>query len=272
MSGKSLKSPAHVDEFADPVVLLIHLLHVRILLQRLIQRHSQFRRHHLGDGIHKAVRQVHDAPHVPDHSLGLQSTEGDDLHNLIFPVLLRHILDDFASAFESEVHVYIGHGYSLGIEKPLKEQVIFNGINVRDVQTIRGNASCRASSSGTDHNVVFPGEIDVVPDDQEVIHIAHLADGVKLILQSLPQSAVVIRIALLHAVVAELVQVSPGVIAFRHLEVRELCDAELDLHIAALRDLMGVVQRLPGIGKQGAHLHLALDEELPARIPHPVLI
>ena len=77
------------------------------------------------------------------------------------------------------------------------------------MQTIRGNASCRASSSGTDHNVVLPGEIDVVPNDQEVIHIAHLADGVKLILQSLPQSAVVIRIALLHAVVAELVQVSP---------------------------------------------------------------
>ena len=54
--------------------------------------------------------------------------------------------------------------------------------------------------------------------------------------------------------------------------MRQLCDAELDLHVAALRDLMGVVQRLPGIRKQGAHLHLALDEELPARIPHPVLI
>ena len=54
--------------------------------------------------------------------------------------------------------------------------------------------------------------------------------------------------------------------------MRELCDAELDLHVASLCDLMGVVQRFPGIRKQGAHLHLALDEELPARIPHPVLI
>ena len=272
MSGKSLKSPAHVDEFADPVVLLIHLLHVRILLQRLVQSHAQLCRHHFGDGVHESVGEVHDTPHVPDHSLGLQSTEGDDLHDLIFPVLLRHVLDDFASALESEVHVDIGHGNTLRIEESLKEQIVFDGINVRDVQAVSGDTSRRASSSGPDHDVVLPGEIDVVPNDQEVIHIAHLADGVKLILQSLPQSAVVIRIALLHAVVAELVQVSPGVIAFRHLEVRELCDAELDLHIAALRDLMGVVQRLPGIGKQGAHLHLALDEELPARIPHPVLI
>ena len=77
------------------------------------------------------------------------------------------------------------------------------------MQAVSGDTSRRASSSGPDHDVVLPGEIDVVPNDQEVIHIAHLADGVKLILQSLPQSAVVIRIALLHAVVAKLVQVSP---------------------------------------------------------------
>ena len=54
--------------------------------------------------------------------------------------------------------------------------------------------------------------------------------------------------------------------------MREFCYAELDLHIAALRDAVGVVKRLLRVGKEGAHLHLAFDKELSSRIPHPVLI
>ncbi len=272
MPGQSLQLPAHVNELSDPIVLFIGLSQLRILPQGLIQRHIQLCGHHLGDGVHKSVRKVHDAAHVPDHALGRQRSERDDLRDLVPPVLVRDIVDDFAPSLEAEVHVDIGHGDALRVQEPLEEKVIFDGIDVRDVQAVSDYASRRAPSSGADHDVVLPREIDVIPDDQEIVHVPHLADRVQLVLQSLPEGPVVVRVPLLHAVVAELVQVSPGVIAFRHLEVRELGDAELDLHVAAVRDLVRVVQRLLGIGKQGAHLRLALYEELPAGIAHPVLI
>ena len=140
------------------------------------------------------------------------------------------------------------------------------------MKAVGHDTSRGAPSSGSDHDIVLSGEIDVIPHDQEIVHVAHLADRVELILQSLPERSVVVRIALLHAVFAQLVEIGPGIIALRHLEVREFGDAEFDLDIAALRDAVGVVQRLLGIGKQGPHFHLAFDKKLPARIPHPVLV
>ena len=117
------------------------------------------------------------------------------------------------------------------------------------MKAVGHDTSRGAPSSGSDHDIVLSGEIDVIPHDQEIVHVAHLADRVELILQSLPERSVVVRIALLHAVFAQLVEVGPGIIALRHLEVREFGDAEFDLYVAALRDAVGVVQRLLCIGK-----------------------
>ena len=54
--------------------------------------------------------------------------------------------------------------------------------------------------------------------------------------------------------------------------MRQLCDAELDLDVAALCNAVRIVQGLLGIGKQGPHFHLTFDKKLPARISHPVFV
>ena len=119
---------------------------------------------------------------------------------------------------------------------------------------------------------MLPGPVDVVPDDQEVVDVAHLLDDGELIVEALPNRAVVLRIALCKSLVAEVIQIGPGIVPLRHVEVRELGLPEFDRDIAAVRDLLGVVQSLLGIGEELPHLLLALYVELSAGIPHPVLI
>ena len=156
MPGQALQLLTHVDQAADPVVLVVGLLEFRILAQCLVQRHIELCGHHLGDAVHKSVRQIHDAPHVADDALGRQRSEGDDLHDSVTPVLAGDIVDDFAPSLEAEVHVDIGHGHALWIKKTLEQKVIFDGIDVCNMQAIRHNAARGAASSGADHDIVLP--------------------------------------------------------------------------------------------------------------------
>ncbi len=48
--------------------------------------------------------------------------------------------------------------------------------------------------------------------------------------------------------------------------------AKLDLDVAAVRDALGVVDRLRRVGEEHRHLFLALDVELAARVAHAVFV
>ena len=258
VAGQSLQTPGHVDQFADPLILFIGTLQLRVHLQGFFQGHAQFRRDHLGDGIHKAVGQIHDPSHVPYDTFGQHGTECDDLHDPVPAVFTGHVIDDLLSAFETEVHVNIRHGDTFRIQETLEEQVVTDRIDIRDTQAVGNDGTCRRPSSGPDHDPVLPGVIDIVPYDQEVIDIAHLPDGIQLKIQPVPQGPVVFRIALRHAVIAEFVQVSPGIITFRYIKTGEPRHAEFDLDIAAAGDLLRILQRFPGIGEQRPHFRFAL--------------
>ena len=114
--------------------------------------------------------------------------------------------------------------------------------------------------------------MDEIPYDQEVIHVSHGMDHVQLILQSGLQRAVVVRVMLRQSVETELVQISPGVVALRHIVPGQLRHAELDLHVAALGDIVCVVDRFGSIGEEFSHLLLGLAVVLAAFIPHAVFI
>ena len=119
---------------------------------------------------------------------------------------------------------------------------------------------------------MFSGVIDIIPDDQEIVHIAHIPDHLQLIGKPLRQSLPSSGVARLQSLLAEMIQIGPGVEPFRHFVLRQFCHAEFDLHAASVRDPLGIFHRLPGIGKQSLHLLLALDIILPALIAHSVLI
>ena len=71
---------------------------------------------------------------------------------------------------------------------------------------------------------------------------------------------------------AELFKIFPGGIPLRHIEFRQLGNAEFDFHLAAIRYFLGILQRFQGIGKQLSHLLFRFYKILPPLIAHPVLI
>ena len=118
-------------------------------------------------------------------------------------------------------------------------------------------------------------EIDVVPDDEEIIDIPHRPNDAKLIIQAFPDFPacfLIIRITFCHALLAEHVKVGPGIVAFRDIIVREFGFAEFNRDIAAVGNLLGVLDGFRCIRENRAHLVLALYVELSAGIPHAVLI
>ena len=174
--GQALQTQAHVDQLADPVIILIGIAKIRALFERLLQSDAQLLGDHLGDGIHISVGQVHDTSHIADHPAGCHCPEGDDLHHAVPAVFFRDIIDDLTPALEAEIHVDIGHGHALGVEETLKQEVIADGVNICDPQRIGDNRARRTSAPGADHDPVLTGKIDIVPDNEKIVDISHLTD------------------------------------------------------------------------------------------------
>ena len=119
---------------------------------------------------------------------------------------------------------------------------------------------------------MVPGIPDKIPYDQEIIHISHILNNIKLIVQTLFQLFHIAAVPLGKPVKTQLVQVFPGCIALRDIEFRQLCHAEFYLHITALGYLVGILQSLRCIGKQGCHLLHGFHVILAALIAHSVLV
>ena len=111
-----------------------------------------------------------------------------------------------------------------------------------------------------------------IPYDQEVIHIPHVVDYTQLVGKAFLQGSIIIWVTLRHAILAQLIQIAPGIVSLRHLVLRQLCHAKLDLNVAALRDLMGVIDGFLGVWKQRPHLLLRFHVILTALVTHTVLI
>ena len=119
---------------------------------------------------------------------------------------------------------------------------------------------------------MVPGIPDKIPYDQEIIHISHILNNIKLIVQTLFQLFHIAAVPLGKPVKTQLVQVFPGCIALRDIEFRKLCHAEFYLHITALGYLVGIFQSLRCIGKQSCHLLHGFHVILAALIAHSVLV
>ena len=102
------------------------------LLRRLLQRDTVFVWNSLCNGIHIGIAHAQRPPAIPHNRARRKRSEGDDLRHMLRAVFLRNIGDDLAAALIAKIHIKIGHGHALRIEKALKHQFIPNGIHIRD--------------------------------------------------------------------------------------------------------------------------------------------
>ena len=273
MAGQTLQTLREVDQLPDFRIRLVGCPQFLAYGKRSVQRHTKLIGDHLRDRVTAGIGKVQDPSHIPNHPLRLQRSEGNDLYDPVLSVLPDHIVDDLLPTLKGEVHVDIRHGHALRVQEALKDQLIPHGVDVGNAQTVGHDGSRRRTSARPHADAVGFRVIDVVPDDQEIVDIAHAVNNAELIIHPLRQGAVVLRIPAGEAFPAECVQIAPGVrIAVRNVVGRQLHLMEGDGHIAALRDLVGAVQGFRRIGKEPAHLFLGLQIVLTALIAHAVRV
>ena len=267
-----LELARRIDELLHALVVVVGRLELRIDGERLVERHVQREGNHLGHSVGFGVAHVQHAAHVPHDRLGGHCAEGDDLRDVIRAVAPGDVIDHLAAPLVVEVDVQIGHGDALRVQEALEEQVVFERIDGGDVQAVAGQRAGAAAASGADEDAVFLGEVHIVPDDEEVVHIAHALDDRQLVIEPLARVLPVGGVMALEALLAERTQIILGRRALGQRKARQVRRLEIEFHMAALGDFDGVLERLGEIRKDLAHFRLGFDEHLVALHAHPLFV
>ena len=65
-------------------------------------------------------------------------------------VFLPHIFDGFGAAFVTEVDVEVRHRNAVGVQESLEEQVVLEGVDVRDADGVGDDTRSAAAAPGAD--------------------------------------------------------------------------------------------------------------------------
>ena len=97
---------------------------------------------------------------------------------------LVDVLDDLVAAGRLEIDVDVGHLAAGGVEEPLEEQLVGDGVGVGHAQHVAHDAVAgRAAPRVVD--AALAGELDDVAHGQEVLGEAELLDHLELALEAL---------------------------------------------------------------------------------------
>ena len=238
---------------------------------RVLERDVQSRlvRNQLGDAIAKAVAHVHHPAHIADHRARGHGAKGGNLADGVFAVFFLHVVDDAIAIGLAKIHVKVGHGDALWVQKALKQQVVVDRVQVGDLEHIRHQRTGSRAAPWPHRAAIVFRPVDEVRHDQEIARKAHLQNDGQLKLQAL-QVARALRIALWDFWVElcqSLFQTTQRLLAEKLLrrhafgggKVGQKILAQHQTHAAAARNLHGVGQGRGHIGKQLLHLRAAFE-------------
>ena len=136
--------------------------------------------HGLTESIAAFEWQLFDPCHVLDGVLGRHGAIGDDMGAVFVAVLVHDPLQHLATSVVVEVGVYIRERDSVRIEETLEKQVILEGVETRDAQTVGYHASgCRTTSRSYPYAELLSCRVDEILHDEEVAGETHGLHDVK---------------------------------------------------------------------------------------------
>ncbi|KAF5032540.1 hypothetical protein DSECCO2_616180 [anaerobic digester metagenome] len=273
VTGHALNLQSAGDETVDQGIVVAHTAQIGVDGEGLFDGHAKIFRHLLGHFVHVAVGHVQSPANVSDGEPRLHGTESDDLGHMVVTVPLRQILKNLAPAFDTKVGINIRHGNTGGIQKPLKEQVILKGFNVRNPQSIGDNTAGGTAPAGSYHNTVFLGKTDHIPNDQEIAGEIHFENHTEFILEAVFDFRRYLSVSFGEALFTEMAQVRRDVVAFRHGKFRQkIGRRELKTDVTLIGNFLGIGDGVGISGEKGCHFFGSLKVELTAFIFHAVFI
>ena len=115
MSWESLKLQTVIYKFMNHFITVIQFFKFLISLKCKPQSNILIHWYHLCNTVTSCIWNLHSSSDIPDNTSCLQCTECYYLAYSFTAVFVYHIFNNFATSFIRKVHVYIGHGNSLGI-------------------------------------------------------------------------------------------------------------------------------------------------------------
>ncbi len=267
---QALELQRGVQQQGHGLVAVPLLAQARLDLDGLGQGHrvGGVGRHHLGQAVHLAERQLQHPAHIAQHGARLQGAEGDDLGHAVAAIALLDVGDHLFPPLLAEVDIEVGHRHPLRIEEALEQQAVAKRVEVGDGQGI-GHERTRARTPPWTHwDTARLGPLDEVRHDQEVAGEPHLGDDPDLPLK--PGLIVLYREGVGLAARHPRLQAFAGLVSqflgFRAAgltgEARQDRVALLDHEGAAPGDIDGVVTGLGQVGEQSPHVGRRLEPVL----------
>ena len=200
---------------------------------------------------------------------------------MVRPVFANHVIQHFAAPLVTKVRIDIRHADAFRIQETFKEQVVFQRIDIRDVQQVGHDAAGGTAAARADGNrvraaaavLMAAAVADEVPDNQEVGGIPHGPDDAQLVAEALfhlvLQGLALRRIGQGGQVGTVPVRdfgrtyvahagIGIAAVFFRNGEFRQEQFAEGEVHVAPFRDGVGIAQGFFVVREQFLHLLVTL--------------
>ena len=157
---------------------------VRRRLASLLERYLRRVGHKTCKLVRIAERIVHHTPDILYGRLRGHLSESDDMRDMVGAILASNVIKHPFATGVIEVDIYIGHRNAVGVEEPLKQQIILEGIDIGDSERIGYGRTCRRATTWADPYSETPCRVNVIVDNQKVAGEAHSAYGIKLVLHA----------------------------------------------------------------------------------------
>ncbi len=135
----------------------------------------------LRQAIHFGQRNIHRPSHVSNGSAGFHSPKRNDLRHSVRAVAVNGITNQFFPLVIRVIQVKIGHGNSAWIEKSLKNEVVFQGVNQGNADSVSDNRT-RPRATHIPPNVTAAGIFTQIPHNQVINRKAHAMNNSKFML------------------------------------------------------------------------------------------
>ena len=160
---------------------------------------------------------------------------------MVRAILPVDVVDDLLTALIAEIDVEIGHTDALRVQETLEDEVVADGVDVSDAHAVGRDAARPRATSRADRDALTLGVVDVVPDDEVVVGVAHRLDDTDLVGQPvLVGLRDVGAVAALEAVPAELLEECLIVHPVRGFVIGDLGVTEIKVKLTLVCDLLGV--------------------------------